>query len=107
MLKEEEVLFPHIKRLGFAAANGSPAPFPPFGTVKNPIRMMMMEHDADGDRLAQMRRLTHDYELPEGACPSFTALYAGLQDLERDLHRHIHLENNVLFPAAASMEIPV
>ena len=104
MMKEEQVLFPHIKRLGFAAENGMPAPFPPFGSVKNPIGMMMMEHDADGARLLEMRRVTGDYQLPEDACPSFTALYAGLQDLERDLHRHIHLENNVLFPAATELE---
>jgi len=104
MKKEEHVLFPHIKRLGYAAANNMPAPFGPFGTVRNPIQMMMSEHDTDGERLAEMRRITRDYELPEGACPSFTALFAGLQDLERDLHRHIHLENNVLFPAAAKME---
>jgi len=104
MMKEEHVLFPHIKRLSHAADNNLPAPFAPFITVQNPINMMMMEHDTDGDRLAEMRRLTRDYQLPEGACPSFTALFAGLQDLERDLHRHIHLENNVLFPAAAGLE---
>ena len=51
-----------------------------------------------------MRRATADYQIPEAACPSFTALYAGLQDLERDLHRHIHLENNVLFPRASELE---
>ena len=104
MMKEEQVLFPHIKRLSFAADNNLPSPFAPFITVQNPINMMMMEHDTDGERLAEMRRLTRDYDLPEGACPSFTALFAGLQDLERDLHRHIHLENNVLFPAAAGLE---
>ena len=66
--------------------------------------MMMAEHDVDGDRLRRMREITNDYKLPEGACPSFTALYAGLEDLERDLHRHIHLENNVLFPAVLALE---
>jgi regulator of cell morphogenesis and NO signaling len=66
--------------------------------------MMMSEHDADGERLRKMRDLTNDYTLPEGACPSYTALFAGLEDLERDLHRHIHLENNVLFPAAVKIE---
>jgi len=64
----------------------------------------MMEHDLDGDRLRKMREITKDYKLPDGACPSFTALYAGLEELELDLHRHIHLENNVLFPAAAELE---
>ena len=104
MRKEEMVLFPFIKELDAAAQAGRPAPMPHFGTVNNPIRMMMSEHDHDGDRLKQMRELSGGYVLPEGACPSYTALYAGLEELERDLHRHIHLENNVLFPAAAQLE---
>jgi regulator of cell morphogenesis and NO signaling len=66
--------------------------------------MMMQEHDTAGDLLVKMRRITNDYSLPEGACPSFKALYFGLQDLEKDLHRHIHLENNVLFPQAVELE---
>jgi len=104
MQKEENVLFPYIQQLEFAVDSGLPAKPPHFGTVRNPIRMMMAEHDVDGERLQKMRELTAGYALPEGACPSFTALYAGLEDLERDLHRHIHLENNVLFPAAAELE---
>ena len=104
MKKEENILFPYILELDLAAKRNLLPPVPHFGTVNNPIRMMMLEHDTDGDRLREMRRLTNDYTLPEGACPSFTALYAGLEDLERDLHRHIHLENNVLFPAAAELE---
>jgi regulator of cell morphogenesis and NO signaling len=104
MRKEEHVLFPFIVELERAEKAKLPAPVPHFGTVKNPIRMMMAEHDTDGERLKKMRDITGDYSLPEGACPSFTALYAGLEDLERDLHRHIHLENNVLFPAAAALE---
>jgi regulator of cell morphogenesis and NO signaling len=104
MRKEEVVLFPYILELDAAARGGRSAPIPHFGTVENPVRMMMSEHDTDGERLRQMRELTNDYTLPEGACPSFTALYAGLEDLERDLHRHIHLENNVLFPAAVKLE---
>ena len=104
MRKEEGVLFPYIQMLEAAATGLTPAPMSHFGTVQNPIRMMMSEHDTDGERLKTMRELTADYKLPDGACPSFTALYAGLEDLERDLHRHIHLENNVLFPAAAKLE---
>jgi len=104
MMKEENVLFPFIKRLDMCSENGLPVPLAPFGSVQNPVRMMMADHDTDGDRLAQMRAITHDYQLPNDACPSFTALFAGLQDLERDLHRHIHLENNVLFPAALELE---
>lgn len=102
--KEELVLFPYIRTLEAAFAGDSQAAAPHFGTVANPIRMMMADHEEDGERLRLMREIAGDYTLPEGACPSFTALYAGLQDLERDLHRHIHLENNVLFPAAVKLE---
>ena len=104
MRKEEIVLFPYVLELETATNRGLPSPRPSFGNVKNPIRMLMMEHDLDGERLRKMREIAKDYELPDGACPSFTALYAGLEELELDLHRHIHLENNVLFPAAAELE---
>ena len=104
MRKEESVLFPYIQQLESSHNANLSVPAPHFGTVQNPIRMMMADHDADGERLQRMRKITGDYTLPDDACPSFTALYAGLQDLESDLHRHIHLENNVLFPAAALLE---
>lgn len=104
MQKEEMVLFPFIKHLDSAAEKNLSAPRPPFGTVKNPVRMMMNEHDTDGEILRKMREITNDYAVPEGACPSFRALYFGLADLEKDLHRHIHLENNVLFPRAIEIE---
>jgi len=104
MRKEENVLFPYIQQMEAAVKNGSAPPLPHFGTVENPVRMMMRDHEGDGLRLARIRTLTNHFTAPEGACPSFTALYAGLEDLERDLHRHIHLENNVLFPAAMELE---
>jgi regulator of cell morphogenesis and NO signaling len=104
MRKEEMVLFPYIQGLEAAIMNSSSITPPHFGTVGNPIRMMMADHEEDGERLRVMREIANDYTPPEGACPSFTALYAGLADLEKDLHRHIHLENNVLFPAAVSLE---
>ena len=104
MQKEEMVLFPYIEELEASLTNRSQLPKPHFGTVNNPIRMMMSDHDIDGERLRRMREITNGYLLPEGACPSYGALYAGLADLERDLHRHIHLENNVLFPAATALE---
>jgi regulator of cell morphogenesis and NO signaling len=106
MRKEEIVLFPFIKLLEANEEGRNTRPSAaPFGTVSNPIRMMMDDHDVDGERLRTMRTITNDYDLPSGACPSFKALYSGLQDLERDLHRHIHLENNVLFPAAVKLEL--
>lgn len=102
--KEEEVLFPFIRRMERNIQNGLPIPFPPFGTVQNPVRMMMMEHDTAGDILKKMRSLSQDYTTPPDACPSFTGLFHRLEELERDLHQHIHLENNVLFPRALEME---
>jgi regulator of cell morphogenesis and NO signaling len=106
MQKEEMVLFPYIERLTIAAEKGLPAPLPHFGTVQNPVRMMMFEHDRAGDLLRQLRNLSNEYSAPADACPSYKGLYAGLEDLERDLHRHIHLENNVLFPRAVELEAP-
>ncbi|MEO5859945.1 MAG: iron-sulfur cluster repair di-iron protein [Pyrinomonadaceae bacterium] len=104
MKKEEMVLFPYVQSLASVSSGTGTASPSHFGTVENPIRMMMVDHEADGVRLRQMRETSNDYTLPAGACPSFTALYAGLEDLEKDLHRHIHLENNVLFPAAVELE---
>jgi regulator of cell morphogenesis and NO signaling len=104
MLKEEQVLFPYIDNLEAAAQSGSPAPVPFFGTVKNPIRMMMMEHEAVGDLLVLLRGVTSDYKLPDDACLSYRALYERLAELEDDLHRHIHVENNLLFPRASQLE---
>ena len=104
MQKEEMVLFPYIQSIGLLNTGDGIANPPHFGTVENPIRMMMADHEADGARLRKMRAISDDYTLPEGACPSYTALYAGLEDLEKDLHRHIHLESNVLFPLAVDLE---
>ena len=104
MYKEEQVLFPYIKDLDTSVTRGTSMMYPPFGTVQHPIRMMMSEHDTAGDILKEMRRLSNDYTIPEGACPSYAGLYTRLEALEHDLHEHIHLENNVLFPRAAELE---
>ena len=104
LLKEEQILFPYILRLEAAAVAGTPAPFAPFGTVNNPVRMMMFEHDTAGDLLREIRTAASDFQVPEDACMSFRALYQALEDFEKDLHQHIHLENNVLFPRAVELE---
>ena len=104
MMKEERMLFPYIERLEIAERSGGrPAP-PMFGTVQNPVRMMMMEHDSAGELLHKMRQVTSNYTLPADACMSFRTLYAALQEFEVDLHQHIHLENNLLFPRAIELE---
>jgi regulator of cell morphogenesis and NO signaling len=104
MLKEERVLFPYIIQMEEAAKNNRPNVVPPFGTVRNPVKVMMAEHDAAGDILREMRELSSDYTVPEDACISYQTLYGALAALEADLHQHIHLENNILFPRAAEME---
>jgi regulator of cell morphogenesis and NO signaling len=102
--KEEMVLFPYIRDIEAKYLRGLSSTFPPFGTVKHPVGVMMNEHDTAGDLLKAMRRVTNDYSLPEGACPSYAALYTRLEAFERDLHQHIHLENNLLFPKAIEIE---
>lgn len=104
MMKEEQVLFPYVRQLELAAADVTVRPASCFGTVQNPICMMMTEHDAAGDMLRQLRELSNDFTPPEDACVSYQTLYRALEGLEQDLHQHIHLENNILFPRAIESE---
>ena len=96
LAKEEQVLFPAIREW----ADGQRA-FP-FGTLANPVRMMMTEHDRAGELLEELRALTAGYAPPPDGCASYRTLYRRLEELEADTHRHIHLENNVLFPAVTA-----
>ncbi len=96
MMKEERILFPHLDRLAAAPAF--------FGSVEAPISRMLAEHDDAGDLLAKIRGLSQSYRPPENACPTYRALYHGLAEFERDLHQHVHLENNILFPRALEFE---
>jgi regulator of cell morphogenesis and NO signaling len=104
MQKEEMILFPYIEQMDAAASKGKAAPVPFFGTVKNPIHMMMLEHDTAGEILKQLRRLSGGFAVPEDGCISYETLYKALDALEQDLHQHIHLENNILFPGAVKLE---
>jgi regulator of cell morphogenesis and NO signaling len=104
MFREEVVLFPYIVELENAQTQNRPTPFAPFGTVNNPVRMMMMEHDTAGDVLRELRKITGAYSVPSDACISYRTLYQALAEFELDLHQHIHLENNILFPRAVEME---
>lgn len=98
LMKEEQVLFPAIRRI----ERESELPHFPFGSVRNPIRVMEHEHDTAGQLLAELRKLTDGYDPPPDACASWVSLWRGLHELEVDLHEHIHKENNILFPAAAA-----
>jgi regulator of cell morphogenesis and NO signaling len=104
MFKEERILFPYIVAMEQAEIQDQPTPFAPFGTVKNPIRMMMMEHDTAGDILRKLRAVTSDYRVPSDGCISYQTLYQALEGFEKDLHQHVHLENNLLFPKALELE---
>jgi len=104
MFKEEQILFPFIIALENAREQNRPAPFAPFGTVNNPVRMMLAEHDTAGDLLREMRKVSSDYALPADACISFKTFYEAVEAFEQDLHQHIHLENNLLFPKAIALE---
>ncbi len=104
MMKEEHILFPYIVALENAVSSGCPKPRPAFGTVGNPVHMMELEHDSAGAALKEIRSLSSTYEPPENACFSYRTLYAALKEFETDLHRHIHLENNILFPRAIEVE---
>ena len=104
LMKEEHILFPYISRMEESARAGELPPPSCFGTVTNPIRMMVQEHDGAGEALRSLRTVTSDYKVPEDACVSYRTLYEALQGFEADLHQHIHLENNVLFPRAIAME---
>ena len=99
LMKEEQILFPYVKHM----ATGDKCPSC-FGTVQNPIRMMMFEHDNAGAKLREIRDATSDYKLPQDACFSYGTLFSALLEFEADLHQHIHLENNILFPRAIAQE---
>jgi len=104
MMKEEQILFPYITRLEAAAVENQMAPFAPFGEVRNPIAVMMREHEAAGEILKTIRELSKDFATPEDGCFSYQTLYTALEEFEKDLHQHIHLENNILFPRSLEMQ---
>lgn len=111
MRKEELMLFPFIQQLEFSQADArednsesNSWMAPPFGSVKNPVRMMEHEHDVTGNLMKEIAALSGNYVAPEYACNTYKVLYAKLQEFENDLHVHIHLENNILFPKAIALE---
>ena len=105
LAKEENILFPYIAALEGALESGNAQPDACFGTIANPIAMMTNEHDAAGTLLSDIRSLSNQFTPPIGACPTYHAFYDGLKEFEQDLHQHIHLENNILFPRTINMEL--
>ena len=99
MQKEERILFPFIRKM--ATGQNVQAPF---GSVQNPINVMIHEHNNEGERFKKIAELTNNYTPPSDACNTYMVTYALLKEFEEDLHMHIHLENNILFPKAVAME---
>jgi regulator of cell morphogenesis and NO signaling len=102
--KEELILFPFIKNMVKAKIDGTAIPQPAFGTVENPVNMMKHEHTVEGERLRKIGELTNEYNPPADACNTYKVTFAMLEEFENDLHKHIHLENNILFPKAIQLE---
>ena len=105
MAKEEMILFPAVNELEAAQIDRrTPQTRFPLGALKMPIAVMEQEHDRAGELLATLREVSGGYQPPDWACNTFRGLYQGLEELERDMHVHVHLENNILFPRAADLE---
>ena len=104
MKKEELILFPFVKEMINATKSHGSIGKPFFGTVKNPIAAMMDEHDNEGERYRTISTLTNNYVTPEDACNTYKVTYSMLEEFEQDLHKHIHLESNILFPKAKALE---
>lgn len=104
MKKEELILFPFVRKLANAKQNGSNVVAPPFGTIQNPIEAMMQEHTNEGDRFRLIEELSNNYTAPQDACNTYAVTFGLLKEFEQDLHLHIHLENNILFPKAIELE---
>lgn len=103
--KEERMLFPYIKELVKRAENGEKTEQrPSFGAVENPVRMMEIEHDEAGESMAKIQRLSNNFTPPEDACATYRVLFQNLEGFQDDLHKHVHLENNILFPKALELE---
>ena len=104
MKKEELILFPAVRKMIKAKHSGANLDRPHFGTVQNPIAVMMQEHETEGDRFREIEELSNNYTPPADACNTYRVAFSLLQEFEQDLHRHIHLENNILFPKAELLE---
>lgn len=104
MKKEELILFPFIRKIKDAESSGTTPDQPHFGRVENPIAMMHDEHDTEGERFRQISTLANNYTPPADACNTYRVTFALLKEFEEDLHLHIHLENNIVFPKAVEMQ---
>jgi regulator of cell morphogenesis and NO signaling len=104
MMKEELMLFPYIKSLARSAQDGQAFHKAPFQSIRNPIAMMEAEHVSAGNGTETIRAQSMGYTLPSDACTTYRVTYQELESFALDLHKHVHLENNILFPRAILLE---
>lgn len=104
MKKEELILFPAVRRMVKSQMQKTTPEKPQFGSINNPIQMMMHEHNNEGERFRQIEALSNKYNPPQDACNTYRVTFAMLKEFEEDLHLHIHLENNILFPKSLELE---
>lgn len=104
MKKEELILFPYIKKIANASKHKEKLNPPPFGSIDNPINMLHTEHDNEGERFRKISKLSNNYTVPDDGCSTYKIAYALLKEFEEDLHKHIHIENNILFKKAIELE---
>lgn len=104
MQKEEEILFPYVKNMVAAEQNGKKPDKPKFGRAENPIRLLEQEHEGAGEEMEKIRRISNNFTPPDDACATYKVLYENLKEFQNDLHKHVHLENNILFPKALELE---
>jgi regulator of cell morphogenesis and NO signaling len=98
MKKEEMILFPYAREVGKSKKGENQV----FASVENPVNVMMHEHENEGDRFREIRDLTNQYTPPADGCTTYRVAFSLLEEFEDDLHKHIHLENNILFPKLVS-----
>jgi regulator of cell morphogenesis and NO signaling len=104
MMKEERILFPLIKYLSECKKFEEKPKATGYGSIKNPIRQMEADHIAAGDYMGKIRKISSNYSLPDDACTTFKLTFSELQEFEKDLFKHVHLENNILFPKSIVLE---
>lgn len=102
--KEEKILFPFIQQMVKCEQEGASFSHPSFGSIDNPVQMMLEEHQEAGEHIHAIEKLSGNYEVPADGCESYRLFYHKLREFDEDLHQHIHLENNILFPKAIKLE---
>ncbi|UOE40310.1 iron-sulfur cluster repair di-iron protein [Chryseobacterium suipulveris] len=104
MKKEELILFPFIKKMVDAERKGESVERKQFSTVEDPIEAMKDDHSLEGERFEKISELTNGYQIPADGCGTYQVTFKMIEEFANDLHKHIHLENNILFPKAIALE---